>query len=261
MNKYQIDLTLKRIEFLNRKSFLLTFTNFFDTLPEMEPGQFAEILVEDAPEVMLRRPFSIHSVNRENNEVEFLVQLVGAGTKRMARLSTGDIVNVLLPLGKGFSYRGSDFNKPLLIGGGVGVAPLYYLGKELIKKRIKPTFLLGGRRSEDILRIEDFKKLGKVLITTNDGSMGEKGFVTDHPALKVNILEYDRMFACGPNPMLMAVAELAHSNGIYCELSLENRMACGIGACLCCVEKTDKGNVCVCTEGPVFSIDKLSWFH
>lgn len=261
MKKYQIELTLQRIECLNRKSALLSFTDVCKILPEMEPGQFAEILVEGAPGAMLRRPLSIHTLHRADNEVQFLIQLVGPGTERLSHLSAGDRVNVLLPLGKGFSYKDDDFKKPLLIGGGVGVAPLCFLGEELAKRGIKPLFLLGGQTSQDVLRIEEFAKFGSVLITTNDGSLGEKGFVTDHSALNTEKPEYDRIFACGPLPMMKAVAEFARLKNIYCEVSLENRMACGIGACLCCVEKTDKGNVCVCTEGPVFSIDKLSWFH
>ena len=147
--------------------------------------------------------------------------------------------------------------KVLLVGGGVGTAPMLYLGEALLKQGCKPTFLLGARSKNDLLQLEQFEALGDVYTTTEDGSMGEKGYVTMHSVLKAQ--KFDMIYTCGPKPMMMAVAKYAKAEGIECEVSLENTMACGVGACLCCVEKTDEGHVCVCKEGPVFNIKKLLW--
>ena len=162
-----------------------------------------------------------------------------------------------MPLGNGFSMPENPQTKVLLIGGGVGTAPLLYLGEALLKKGCKPTFLLGARSKNDLLQLELFEALGNVYTTTEDGSYGEKGYVTMHSVLKEN--KFDLICTCGPKPMMMAVARYAAANGIECEVSLENTMACGVGACLCCVENTREGHVCVCKEGPVFNIKKLLW--
>lgn len=119
-----------------------------------------------------------------------------------------------------------------------------------------PEFLLGARSVKDVLEIDEFNALGKVNISTEDGSLGEKGLVTLHSAWQNT---YDMVYCCGPLPMMKAVAKICRENNIECEVSLENMMACGLGACLCCVEKTVKGNICVCTEGPVFNINSLTW--
>ena len=145
----------------------------------------------------------------------------------------------------------------LLVGGGVGVAPLLYFGKKIREAGARPTFLLGARTQADLLQLELFEKLGDVHVTTEDGSYGEKGFVTNHSVLER--VRFDQISCCGPKPMMMAVARYAAKNDIFCEVSLENMMACGLGACLCCVEKTVSGNLCVCKEGPVFNIKKLLW--
>ena len=126
-----------------------------------------------------------------------------------------------------------------------------------MNQRCKQTFLLGARSKNDLLQLEQFEALGDVYTTTEDGSMGEKGYVTMHSVLKAQ--KFDMIYNCGPKPMMMAVAKYAKAEGIECEVSLENTMSCGVGACLCCVEKTDEGHVCVCKEGPVFNIKKLLW--
>ena len=150
-----------------------------------------------------------------------------------------------------------DNTKLLLVGGGVGTAPMLYLGACLKAAGFAPVFLLGARSASDLLQLEDFEQYGEVYMTTEDGSAGEKGYVTNHSIL--NDVNFDQIYTCGPKPMMMAVAKYAKSKNIACEVSLENTMACGIGACLCCVEKTSEGHVCVCTEGPVFNIEKLTW--
>jgi dihydroorotate dehydrogenase electron transfer subunit len=224
----------------------------------MQPGQFVEIRVDNSPDTFLRRPISIHFVDREANELWLLIQTIGEGTRRMAKYRVGETVNLLLPLGNGFSMPNkSDELRLLLIGGGVGVAPLLFLGDELKQAGFTSEFLLGARSKEDLVQLSDFRQRGTVYITTEDGSSGEKGYVTDHSVLQHN--SYDRIYTCGPKPMMVAVARYATSRNIPCEASLENLMACGIGACLCCVEMTKEGHQCVCTDGPVFNINELTW--
>ena len=223
----------------------------------MLPGQFAEIRVDGSPTTFLRRPISINYVDRAKNEVWFLIQLVGDGTRKLGTAQTGDIINVVLPLGNGFTIPQEPSERLLLVGGGVGTAPLLYLGEQLAKQGSKPTFLLGARSRNDLLQLEQFALYGEVYTTTEDGSMGEKGYVTQHTLLdKAN---FEKIYVCGPKPMMMSVARYAKSREIDCEVSLENTMACGVGACLCCVENTIEGHVCVCKEGPVFNINKLLW--
>lgn len=226
-----------------------------DPLPELAPGQFVEVRIDDTPGALLRRPISIHDCCSAAGSVTLLVQHVGKGTKWLCNRREGDVVNVVLPLGKGFSLTPTE--KPLLVGGGVGVAPLLYLGKELMRRGCEPTFLLGARTENDLLCLERFEQAGRTLVCTENGGAGEKGFVTQHSVLDKEI--FSRIYACGPMPMMKAVANVARAKGIPCEVSLENRMACGLGACLCCVEDTVDGNVCVCKEGPVFDIDRLKW--
>ncbi|KAA6330435.1 Dihydroorotate dehydrogenase B (NAD(+)) electron transfer subunit, partial [termite gut metagenome] len=140
---------------------------------------------------------------------------------------------------------------------GAGMAPMLFLGKQLSEAGYKPTFLLGMRNKKDLFLLDKFALYGHVYTTTEDGSHGEKGYVTQHSLL--NRLHFDRIYTCGPKPMMKAVSEYAKTNDIFCEVSLENTMACGIGACLCCVENTTEGHLCVCKEGPVFNRCKLLW--
>ena len=256
MKKYILDLEVTQNSRLHQNYVLIKMTHV-NPLPEMVPGQFAEIRIDGSTTTFLRRPISIHYVDKEKNEVWFLVQLVGDGTRHLATVKQGDLVNIVLPLGNGYTMPQNADLKPLLVGGGVGTAPMLMLGSELAKMGCKPTFLLGARSANDLLQLEEFKKLGDVYTTTEDGSMGEKGYVTQHSIL--NAAQFDMIYTCGPKPMMMAVAKYAKANDIECEVSLENTMACGVGACLCCVENTDEGHLCVCKDGPVFNIKKLLW--
>lgn len=225
-------------------------------LPAIKPGQFVQIAVE-TPGVLLRRPISINDVDPEARTIDLLIRRAGRGTAALTALSPGATINILLPLGNDFTINDiPTSSRLLLIGGGVGVAPLLYLARCLRQKGYKPEFLLGARSASDLLLLPEFSALGTVHVSTEDGSMGEKGFVTVHSALSGEI---DRIYCCGPSPMMKAVASIARDRNIDCEVSLENMMACGLGACLCCVENTVKGNVCVCTEGPVFNIKMLNW--
>ena len=225
-------------------------------LPMTVPGQFAELRVDNTPSVVLRRPISVHSFDAEKNEIGFLVQVVGDGTRWLASLKEGDKVNTLMPLGNGFTMPEKSGERYLLVGGGVGSAPLYYLAQELKNKGCDFALLIGARSAKDLYRRDAYEALGRVEYTTEDGSLGEKGYVTNHSMLAE---KFDRIYTCGPKPMMLAVAKYARENGIECEVSLENKMACGLGACLCCVEDTKEGHKCVCTDGPVFSIDELKW--
>lgn len=258
MKKYILDLTVRAVERISEKHVLIRLTDE-KPLPDMLPGQFVEVRVDGSAATFLRRPISINFVDRVRNELWLMVAMVGDGTKALGRLHAGDMLNCVLPLGNGFTMQGGEnaLNKLLLVGGGVGVAPLLYLGAQLKEDGMDPMFLLGGRTANDLLMLDEFKKYGRVYVTTEDGSEGEKGFVTNHSLLQQE--RFDMIYTCGPTPMMKAVARYAKEKGIACEASLENLMACGLGACLCCVEKTTEGNLCVCKDGPVFNINRLLW--
>ena len=255
MKKVLVDLTIKEVLNVNSNCVLLVMTS--DTpLPATLPGQFAELRIDETPTVMLRRPISVHNFDAEKNEIGFLVQVVGDGTRWLASLKAGDKVNTLMPLGNGFTLPQDAGRRYLLVGGGVGSAPLYYLAKELKARGCDFTILIGARSVKDLYLRDAYEALGRVEYTTEDASLGEKGYVTNHSVLGE---KFDYIFTCGPKPMMVSVAKYARENGIGCEVSLENKMACGLGACLCCVEDTKEGHRCVCTDGPVFSIDELKW--
>lgn len=256
MKKFILDLTVNSVEALSDKHVLIKLTDD-KPLPEMLPGQFVEVRVDNSPSTFLRRPISINNVDYDRNELWLLVAAVGDGTRQLQKLQKGDRLNCMLPLGNSFTMPTDSAQKVLLIGGGVGVAPLLYFGKRIKAMGGEPTFLLGARSAKDVLERELFEQVGRVFITTEDGSEGEKGFVTNHSVLAQE--HFDRISTCGPKPMMMAVARYAFKNDFECEVSLENKMACGVGACLCCVEKTVEGNKCVCKEGPVMNIKKLTW--
>lgn len=255
MKKYILDLEIVENRTLGNGLFLLRLTDK-NALPEMVPGQFVEVKVEGGDGILLRRPISINYVDRNNNELWLLVQIAGRGTEMLSHVKAGGTVNVVLPLGNGFTMPAADENC-ILIGGGVGIAPLLYMGEEMKRRGCKVTFLLGARAKALLSELELFKAVGEVYVTTEDGSEGEKGFVTNHSILKET--KFDRIYTCGPSPMMKAVVKYARENGIDCEVSLENRMACGVGACLCCVENTTEGHVCVCKEGPVLNAERLLW--
>jgi dihydroorotate dehydrogenase electron transfer subunit len=255
MKKYLLDLTVKAVERIHERYVLIKLTDS-KPLPEMLPGQFIEVRVDGSSTTFLRRPISINFIDRKQNELWLLVATVGDGTHKLAELKEGNQLNCLLPLGNGFTPV-HEGEKVLLVGGGVGVAPLLYMGAQMQQMGMEPTFLLGARTAKDLLLLDMFNRFGRVFVTTEDGSQGEKGFVTNHSILSDE--RFDRISTCGPTPMMKAVARYARSKGIDCEASLENLMACGLGACLCCVEKTTEGNLCVCKDGPVFNIKRLLW--
>lgn len=256
MRKICEDFLVQATEQLSDRHWLMRLRSS-SALPEMHPGQFVQVHIEDSPATYLRRPISINMVDYERNEILLLVAAIGEGTRHLVRKKPGDKVNCLLPLGNSFTMPRSTGERFLLVGGGVGIAPMLFLGKRLVELGVRPTFLLGARTADELLEKDMFYELGDLYLTTEDGSEGEKGYVTNHSILKEK--QFDRIATCGPKPMMMSVARYAKQNDIECEVSLENDMACGLGACLCCVEDTTDGHICVCTEGPVLNIKKLLW--
>ncbi|MGA1976661.1 MAG: dihydroorotate dehydrogenase electron transfer subunit [Bacteroidales bacterium] len=253
----------KRIEYLkvsenkriNKDTFLIELLSDV-SLPEIKPGQFIQVKIENSSGTFLRRPFSVHDVNYEHKTIKILFQVVGKGTQALSGLAPGDCLNIIYPLGNSFSLP-EEGTKCLLIGGGCGIAPLLFLGKYLKSHGTIPYILLGFRNKERIIEVSEYEEIGKVFLSTEDGSSGEKGFITDHSLLRSE--KFETVYCCGPEMMMRSVTEYCIKNGIKCEISLENLMGCGIGACLCCVVDTIKGRLCTCTDGPVFNIKELKW--
>jgi dihydroorotate dehydrogenase electron transfer subunit len=256
MKKYIIDFEIVENAQIHSLYSLLVLRPIDSALPsEILPGQFVEVAIDNSKGTFLRRPISVNNVDRANGTLWLLVRRAGEGTAALMSKRVDETVNIVLPLGNGFTMPAPG-EKALLIGGGVGVAPMLYFGSEMKRIGLAPEFLLGARSKDDLLQLDEFKKIGVVHISTDDGSEGEHGVVTTNSILSTS---WDRIYCCGPLPMMKAVAREARRIGADCEVSLENMMACGLGACLCCVEPTVKGNVCVCSEGPVFNINQLTW--
>ena len=238
------------------------------------PGQFVMLRVSGAIDPLLRRPFGIFDVGvhtpAQSGAVsqpffEILYRVVGKGTAQLSTLHGGDLLDILGPLGSGFDLGNPDEEK-LVVGGGVGLAPLYLLARELVKKSSVRLFA-GGRTRDDILCITEFERLGVECYTaTEDGSLGEQGLVTEALIRRLDALKGQAtIYACGPHGMLNAVATIAAERTIPCQVSLEGYMACGVGACLGCVTPGNGHSAespdfrCVCTEGPVFESGELKW--
>lgn len=220
-----------------------------------KPGQFLNIRVNNEVEPLLRRPISIYNLDKENGILEFIFQVKGRGTKILAQRTIGEKIDILGPLGYG-SFKFNEYKNIAIIGGGIGVFPLYELAKQA-KENGKNVNTYLGFRNKDLVTLEDkFEEVSdNLIITTDDGSYKEKGFAIDWLKKDKNI---DCIFACGPLPMLRAVREYAIENDIPCQISLEERMACGLGVCLGCAIKTAKSPKeapeywHVCKAGPVF---------
>lgn len=213
------------------------------------PGQFVNLAVEGK---FLRRPISVCGV--EGDRLTLLYDVVGEGTAEMARWKPGYEADVLAPLGNGFDVSRSG-DAPLLLGGGIGIAPLYQLARELMKRGVRPTVILGFNTVADVAWLEEFRQTGAdVFVATVDGSMGTKGFVTD--VAECRDTRHGYFYACGPLSMLRA---LCASLTIPGELSLEARMACGFGVCMCCSLETADGAKRICKDGPVFRKEELIW--
>ena len=219
-----------------------------DTSAINKPGQFINIEIE---EFYLRRPISVCDYNEKT--ITIIYKIMGQGTENMSKLEVGKELDILTGLGNGFDIKTSG-DMPLIIGGGVGTPPMYRLCKELIKEGKEPIVILGFNSKDDIFYKEEFEKLGeKVHNSTDDGSIGTKGFVTD---IMKEIKDFTYFYACGPMVMLKAVCDATNAQG---EVSLEERMGCGFGACMGCTIKTKEGYKRVCKQGPVFCKEELIW--
>ena len=211
------------------------------------PGQFVHMQTGMFGKPLLRRPISIADADPAKGIITCIYKVVGTGTGVLANREPGAVVNVMGPLGTGFPTESVNDGHVLLIGGGVGVPPMYILAKALTKAGVSCHMFLGFRSSEDVFYEEKFQELGDTWVATEDGSRGYKGFITD----LLTEEHASRYYACGPKPML---AKVKHQLTIPGYLSLEERMGCGVGACLACVcrTNTDRGYAKVCSDGPVF---------
>ena len=220
-----------------------------DTQWITRPGQFVNIELEG---LYLRRPISISDWSEDT--ITIIYKVVGRGTEQMSRMVAGQELDVLTGLGNGFDAD-VECQQPLLVGGGVGVPPLYRLAKELIARGRKVSVVLGFNTAKEVFYAEEFRLLGAdVYVSTADGSVGTKGFVTD--AIRENGVDFDFFYSCGPLPMLKALCDCTDVKG---ELSFEERMGCGFGACMGCSCKTLAGNKRICKDGPVMKREEIIW--
>ena len=253
MKKYILDLTVKSVDRLNEKYVLIKLTDTVP-LPEMLPGQFVEIRIDNTSETFLRRPISV--CDYDDKTITIIYKVVGEGTEQMSKMKAGETLDLLTGLGNGFNTALSG-DAPLLIGGGVGIPPLFGLCKALLAEGKSPSVILGFNTAEEIFLKEEFEELlkdtdGNVYVTTVDGSAGTKGFVTD----VMKDLDYTFFYTCGPMPMFRAIESVAKTSGQY---SFEERMGCGFGACMGCSIQTKEGNKRVCKDGPVLMREEILW--
>lgn len=221
---------------------------------EAVAGQFSMLKPKNEIRI-LRRPISIHSVDKAKGEMEYYYEVLGKGTEEFSELKEGDLINIQGPLGKGFDTSIKE-QHAVIIGGGLGIAPL----KELldnIKENNKVTHIAGGRNKEALGIIENFDKSVETLLATDDGSMGRKGNTADILKEYLENNKVDIIYTCGPHIMMEVVARIAKEKGIRCQVSLEERMACGVKACMGCSIPTTKGMQKVCHDGPVFEADEV----
>ena len=219
-----------------------------DTTYIVRPGQFINIELDGC---YLRRPISV--CDYDEKTITIIYKVVGNGTEKMATFKEGQILDILTGLGNGFEVKRSG-EKPLLIGGGVGTPPMYNLCKKLVEQGKNPVVVLGFGNVDDVFYEEKFKKMGvETHISTVDGSYGVKGFVTD---IVKELKDYTYYYTCGPKNMLKAVYDTATTDG---EISFEEKMGCGFGACMGCTCQTTKGNKRICKEGPVLKKEEIIW--
>ena len=219
---------------------------------QAKPGQFISVYSNDKSRV-LPRPISIREIDREKGTLRIVYRVVGKGTEEFSKAEAGDSFEILGPLGNGFPIEEAKGKKVLMIGGGIGVPPMLQTAKEIEGEEI----IVSGYRNQDLFLKEELESAGTLFIATEDGSVGTKGNVVD--AIRENQIEADMMFACGPKPMLRALKNYALEKGIPCWISMEEKMACGVGACLACVcqskdvdSHSHVHNKRICKDGPVF---------
>ncbi|TVT29136.1 dihydroorotate dehydrogenase electron transfer subunit [Salinicoccus cyprini] len=210
------------------------------------PGQFVHVRINDTTEHVLRRPISIADIDHEHSRFTIIYRAEGEGTRKLSKLRAGDAVDVLTPLGNGYPLEQNDH--VLIIGGGIGVPPLYELSKQLNRMGVRTTHVLGFNSKKDVFYEDKFRALGETHVATADGSYGTEGFVTD--VIRTLDQQFDCFYACGPKVMLKVLSETMDMDGY---ISLEERMGCGFGVCYACVCETAEGDwIKLCTEGPVF---------
>ena len=238
-------LTLERNEQIAKNTYLWVLSG--DLTQVTAPGQFVNIKLDG---FYLRRPISV--CNCEDGRLTLIFKVVGHGTEKMAEAKVGEKFSVLVGLGNGYDLTKSG-DKPLLLGGGAGVPPMYMLCKELIGEGKEPTVILGFNSKDEVFFEEEFRALGaRVIVATADGSYGVKGFVTT----AMEGVDYSYFYTCGPEPMLKAVYSASVTSG---QMSFEERMGCGFGACMGCSCKTLTGHKRICKEGPVMQKEEILW--
>lgn len=222
-----------------------------------KPGQFVHVRCNSVSDPLLRRPISLHGIDYQEGTISLLYLVVGRGTKLLSEIPVGAKIDVMGPLGNGFTVP-DQVQNVLVIGGGIGVAPLFPLVQYLKYEKVSQTILLGARSKDYIIGDEQLGFLGiEVKVATDDGSAGIKGYVTDLVEKQMKLAKPDYFFACGPNPMLKRVQMIAEKYGVDGQVSLEEYMGCGVGACLSCVCKTKNEYKKVCTDGPVFRASEV----
>ena len=225
------------------------------------PGQFIMLKTGETLDPLLRRPFSIHKINKDKT-IDVLYKVVGKGTRLLSGLKKDAEIDILGPLGNGFTIN-KKIKSHILVAGGIGIAPLLFLAQELSKdKKNRIILFAGARHKEDILSVQDFKRLkAEIKISTEDGSIGKQGLISE--LFEVFLTGHNEsnsvVYACGPKGMLREISRLASIKGISCQVSLEERMACGLGACLGCATDTKGGYKYVCNDGPVFEAGEIVW--
>lgn len=254
-----------KIKLLKKEKLKQDIIKFTCLAPEIAmnvcPGQFIAIRVSKTFDPFLRRPISICNVDEKNNIIEFIFQVRGRGTEFLSEVEVGELLDVVGPLGDtGFDI--TEFKNIAIIGGGIGIFPLYELAKRSIKQASVYIYL-GFKNEEFVVLEEEFNKVStRLIVTTDDGSYGQKGYAIDYLKADADNLKIDSIFACGPLPMLKKVKEFAESKNIVCQLSLEQRMACSVGACMGCSVRLNTSDdsiryARVCKDGPVFKADKI----
>ena len=266
----------KKAEILSNKHMIRNYYKLSLYLPEIvrsaQPGQFVMLRISDGYQPVLRRPFSIHSIGGRRlgykNRVEILYEVVGGGTKILSKKKSGEYLDVLGPLGNGFNLSSISYPpSAILVAGGIGVAPLFFLAQCIIERArhsalSNPFILIGAKTKKEILCKKEFENLGlDVKISTDDGSAGFKGKA---PGLLRHLLaniehRVSSIYACGPKLMLKEISIVSKKSNIPAQICLDEYMACGLGICLGCMVKTKKGYLAVCRDGPVFDSDIIKW--
>lgn len=222
-----------------------------EAIREFEPGQFAHIQIPDSPDLLLRRPISIHTVNYSDNTMGFIYAVIGKGTKKLSEQKSGSVINVLMPLGAGFKIEERHKNI-WLAGGGIGCAPLKSVIDKYSEKNYK--LFLGFRSENQIYSLTHLGETGEILLSTEDGSVGEKGFITNVLAERLRTDNPDLILCCGPSPFFKSLKKIILNTDVETQASLEQRMGCGTGGCAVCVCSINGRYRKVCSDGPVFDL-------